>query len=677
MSFAASLRAATQLKILAKVLAGFFLVLALLIAVAAVGLIGVRQLSGLFESYATQAADTVDLYDIQNDMTVLQRNATRYLITGDAATGKAAGGEIAELVKQMTETTENTGDPERKAQIAQLRDGVKGYGDNFAKATAMRSEREALLADKISPLGEKTQKGMDEFIKQAMAAGAEEEVAYAAVMQGNLMTIRLNVLTFLGKPDSELADRINALFERFSEGSDDALRRIENPRRLGALNAIVRDMETFRYAFSEAVVKTMELDTMLNSTMANVSTKISAQLKQIAETQGKAMDVMEDHSRANARQTLLLTAALSGGALLLGLVIAFLLGRGIAKPVTSMTAAMTEIARGDLTVEVPALGRADEIGEMAQAVQVFKDNMLETERMRGQQEAMKKQAEIDKVAAMNKLADDFEASIRGVVNGVSSAATELQATAQSMSATAEETNAQATAVAATSEQASANVQTVATASEELASSISEIGRQVGESVNIATEAVSQAERTNEQIKGLAEAAQKIGDVVKLINDIAGQTNLLALNATIEAARAGDAGKGFAVVASEVKNLASQTAKATEEISAKIAEMQSATASSVTAIGSIGETIMRINEIATTIASAVEQQGAATAEIASNAQQVSHGTREVSSNIINVTQAAGETGSASAQVLSSATALAKQSESLRNQVDGFLTNIRAA
>ena len=210
------------------------------------------------------------------------------------------------------------------------------------------------------------------------------------------------------------------------------------------------------------------------------------------------------------------------------------------------------------------------------------------------------------------------------------------------------------------------MQTVAAASEELASSISEIGRQVVESVSIATQAVNEAERTNVQIKGLAAAAQKIGDVVKLISDIAGQTNLLALNATIEAARAGDAGKGFAVVASEVKSLATQTAKATEEITAKIAEMQAATDSSVTAIGSIGETIMRINAIATTIASAVEQQGAATTEIANNAQQVSHGTREVSSNIVNVTQAASETGSASAQVLSSATALAKQSETLRSQ-----------
>ncbi len=677
MSLSASLRAAVQLKIRAKVLAGFFLVLALLIAVAAVGLLGVRQLSGTFEAYAGQAAETVDLYDIQNDMTVLQRNAAQFIVSGEAAVGKAARSQLAHLIEQMGETGAASADAARGQRVLKLRDDVKSYSANFDKAIDMRTEREALLTEKIGPLGEKAQKGMDDFIKQAMAAGAQEEVAYAAVTQGMLMSIRLSVLTFLNKPDSELADRISTQFEKFAEDADAAMRRIENPRRLGLLNAVLRDMEGYRNAFSDAVVKTMDLESMLNSTMAGGAAKISAELKQITDAQGSAMDAMEDHSRGAAHQTLLLTAILSGGALLFGLIIAFVLGRGIAKPVVSMTAAMTKLAAGDLESEIPARGRHDEIGEMAAAVQVFKDNMRETERMRAEQEALEAKSEADKRAAMDRLADEFEASIRGVVNGVSSAASELQATAQSMSATAEETNAQASAVAATSEQASANVQTVATASEELSSSISEIGRQVTESVNIASQAVSEAERTNQQIKGLAEAAQKIGDVVQLISDIAGQTNLLALNATIEAARAGDAGKGFAVVASEVKNLASQTAKATEEISSKIAEMQSATESSVTAIGAIGGTIVRINEIATTIASAVEQQGAATAEIANNAQQVSQGTREVSSNIVNVTQAASETGAAAEQMLSSASELAKQGETLREKVDVFVARVRAA
>ena len=383
------------------------------------------------------------------------------------------------------------------------------------------------------------------------------------------------------------------------------------------------------------------------------------------------------HTAATARDSIRMVIIAASAVIILVFSLAgFTMARAIVKPIVSLTDCMARLARKDWTADIPALDRKDEVGQMARAVDVFKQSGIENERLLAAQ-----QAEETMKAARQRSIDshiaEFDRMIGDALQTVSAASEELQATAQSMTATAEETQRQATAVAAASEQATTNVQTVAAASEELASSISEIGRQVTESVNIATQAVSEAERTNRQIQGLAEAAQKIGDVVKLINDIAGQTNLLALNATIEAARAGDAGKGFAVVASEVKSLATQTAKATEEISAKIAEMQSATESSVTAIGAIGGTIVRINEIATTIASAVEQQGAATAEIANNAQQVSHGTREVSSNIVNVTQAVSETGSASAQVLSSAMALAKQSETLRSQVDGFLTNIRAA
>jgi methyl-accepting chemotaxis protein len=356
---------------------------------------------------------------------------------------------------------------------------------------------------------------------------------------------------------------------------------------------------------------------------------------------------------------------------------AWLIGRGITRPVRAMTDAMTRLAGGDVGVEIPARENTDEIGEMAKAVQVFKDTMVETEHLRAEQEEQKRRGEEQQRQAMLAMADGFEMAVGDIVRGVSLRATELQATAQSMSATAEETERQSTAVGAASEQASANVQTVASAAEELSSSIAEIGRQVASSSDITARAVEDTRRTNEQIQGLAEAAQSIGDVIKLISDIASQTDLLALNATIEAARAGDAGKGFAVVAAEVKSLANQTAKATEEIRGKIAEMQVATSRSVDAVQEIGQTIARINEIATTIASAVEEQGAATQEIARNVQQASAGTTEVSTNIVGVTRAANDTGVASTQVLGTAGELAQQSEALRSQVESFLGNIRAA
>jgi len=356
--------------------------------------------------------------------------------------------------------------------------------------------------------------------------------------------------------------------------------------------------------------------------------------------------------------------------------VGYFFGRGIARPIASMTGAMQTLAGGDKTVTIPATDRGDEIGSMAQAVQVFKDAMIKADEMAAAQEKERaaKEARAKRIEEETKA---FDTAVTGILETVSAASTELNSTASSMSATAEETSRQATAVAAASEEASTNVQTVASAAEELSASISEISRQVTQSAQIAGKAVSEANRTNATVKGLAEAAQKIGAVVSLINEIASQTNLLALNATIEAARAGEAGKGFAVVASEVKSLANQTAKATDEIGAQIGAMQAVTGEAVTAIEGIGTVIGQINEIATTIASAVEEQGAATQEIARNVQQASAGTRDVSANITGVTTAAGETGSAANQVLSASDELSKQADALKRQVQQFLAQVRAA
>jgi methyl-accepting chemotaxis protein len=376
-------------------------------------------------------------------------------------------------------------------------------------------------------------------------------------------------------------------------------------------------------------------------------------------------------------------AGLMAKAVIVGAIVALALAactwitRSITGPVTRMTGAMTDLAAGKLETEIPALDSRDEIGAMAKAVQVFKENAIAVRRMEEEARAAAIAAEAEKKAAMRRMADDFQAAVGGVVNGVSAAATEMQGSAQALSATAEETSRRATAVGAATEQASANVQTVAASAEELAASIAEISRQVATSAQIAQKAVDQATATNARIESLSEAAGQIGDVVRLIGEIAGKTNLLALNATIEAARAGEAGKGFAVVAAEVKTLATQTARATEEIGAKVAEMQGATAQSVESIRSIGQVIGEISTIATSIASAVEEQGAATAEIARNVQEAARGTQEVSANVTGVTQASAETGRAAGQMLAAATELSQQAETLRREVDQFLAGVRAA
>jgi methyl-accepting chemotaxis protein len=354
-----------------------------------------------------------------------------------------------------------------------------------------------------------------------------------------------------------------------------------------------------------------------------------------------------------------------------------LLGRSIVNPINAMTVAMRKIAQGDTATTIPALERGDEVGAMAQSVKIFRDNMIEAERLRGEQDVLKTQADSDRKHLLVRMADDFEHGVRASLDSLTGAASDMRTTSKSMSSTATEASAQATSVAAVAEQASVNVQTVAAATEELSSSVSEIGRQVTQSTQIAGQAVAEANRTNVTVQGLSAAAQKIGDVVKLISDIASQTNLLALNATIEAARAGEAGRGFAVVANEVKSLASQTAKATDEISAQVGAMQDATSEAVQAIEGISRTIAAVNEITSAISIAVEQQGTATQEIARNVQEAAIGTGQVSSNIAAVNQAAEKTGAASNGVLASAEELSKQAVSLRGDVDRFLAHIRAA
>ena len=350
--------------------------------------------------------------------------------------------------------------------------------------------------------------------------------------------------------------------------------------------------------------------------------------------------------------------------------------RGITGPIAGLTGAMGRLADGEHGVDIPGGGRGDELGQMAAAVLVFKENMIRARELAEQEAASQAQREA-RAQTIERLTAEFERETGLVMNTVASAATEMQATASSMSAAAEQTSAQSTVVAAASEQASANVQTVASAAEELSASIGEISRQVSHSAQIAGKAVTEAERTNIQVQGLTEAAQKIGEVVQMITGIAGQTNLLALNATIEAARAGDAGKGFAVVASEVKNLANETAKATEQITDQIAAVQQATREAVAAIQSIGGTIGEISDISTMIASAMREQGAATQEIARNVAQASVGTHEVSTNIVGVSHAAVSTGASAEQVLGVASELSQQSELLRGKVVHFLSGIKAA
>jgi methyl-accepting chemotaxis protein len=388
----------------------------------------------------------------------------------------------------------------------------------------------------------------------------------------------------------------------------------------------------------------------------------------------KASDQMTVEANAGIR--LMYITAIVG--LLIGLAAAMWIGiKGLSRPITDLKTVMEAFARNELKAAVPGIERRDEVGDMARTVEVFKTNAVEVERLKAGLEATEKQAAEQRKIDMTKLANDFEGAVGEIIETVSSASTELEASASTLTATAVRSQKLATVVAAASEEASTNVQSVASATEEMASSVNEIGRQVQESARMGGEAVDQARKTNDRVGELSKAAARIGDVVELINTIAGQTNLLALNATIEAARVGEAGRGFAVVASEVKALAEQTAKATGEIGQQISGIQAATQESVGAIKEISGTIERLSEISSTIAAAVEEQGAATQEISRNVQQAAQGTQQVSSNITDVQRGAAETGSASAQVLAAAQSLSSDSNRLKLEVGKFLSTVRAA
>jgi methyl-accepting chemotaxis protein len=531
--------------------------------------------------------------------------------------------------------------------------------------------------------------------QQTIARDAVEAKASVAGMQVAVRDLRLaNNSADLQKAIDSLAARLKSLNHygdemlRISKSAENRARIEKLKTRAGDYAKGAQQIVTVRTEAvaaaggADAAAKIAKLNEEVARIAREVTLPIVAELEPIANQIAEfAKHNVEEQAAQSASEMAMAeweSMALGIGTMLLLILTSIFSYFTIGRPMRALSVSMDELAGGNFAVVLPGLGRKDELGAVAGAVEKFK--VVSEQKARDEAEARIKQDQIaaqQRKAEMVKLADSFEAAVGEIVETVSSASTELEASAGTLTSTAERAQEVTTMVAAASEEATTNVQSVASATEELSSSVNEISRQVQESARMASEAVEQARTTNDRVGELSKAAARIGDVVELINTIAGQTNLLALNATIEAARAGEAGRGFAVVASEVKALAEQTAKATGEIGQQITGIQGATQESVGAIKEISGTIERLAEIASAIAAAVEEQGAATQEISRNVQQAAQGTQQVSSNITDVQRGASETGSASAQVLSAAQSLSSDSNRLKLEVGKFLDSVRAA
>ncbi|MFL9828182.1 methyl-accepting chemotaxis protein [Rhodoplanes sp. SY1] len=563
--------------------------------------------------------------------------------------------------------------PERVAVLKRIADDLAAYGKGIDAIAPLRREQKTISSVTLAPLGAKITANVDAL--QRWAQGREDMAeARVAVVLRTLLTSRLNVAKTFGKLEAGADKATEANFRDLQAAIGVVAGLADDPDSRKLVADLRTNLDGYIAGFRTFVGAIGEIDRIVAemAIKAEDVARSAAQIRDSAVTEQTAILTATEERLAGAAQAVTIGSVV---ALVAGIVLAWLIGRSIAGPIVKIGEVLVAIAGGDRSVDIPYVARRDEVGANARAAQTFKDNLVRIAAMEAEQRAADERAAKERQAAVHRIADTFEAAIGEIVESVSSAATELEAASGSLTRTAETTQKLSTVVAAASEEASANVENVASATTEMTSSVNEISRQVQESTRIASEAVRQAEKTDARIGELSQAAGRIGDVVKLITAIAEQTNLLALNATIEAARAGEAGKGFAVVAQEVKALAAQTGKATGEIGAQIAGMQAATHDSVVAIKEIGGTIGRISEIASAIAAAVEEQGAATGEVARNIQQASAGTSEVARTIAEVSRGAGATEAASEQVRSSAGMLAAEGSKLKDEVRSFLMNVR--
>jgi methyl-accepting chemotaxis protein len=644
-------------------------------AIGVIGLMGVVLVGGIhlygedavavYRSAAESARSVAELNrQIEVELLEGRRAEKDFLLRNDAKKADSQveiGKAVAADIDRLHDKVVAIGKPDLAGQIEAMQASLKKYQAHF---TAVVEQKHELGLDEKSGLEGRLRNSVHDI--EARVEQLQEQSLLIT-----MLTMRRHEKDFMLRRDARYGDDMKKRNAEFIAGLERA--NIPEAAKAELKQKLADYQRDFQAWMGQALKLAAELKAM-SEAFAAVEPVIEAVSKSVTAIRAEAEQ--SDRAERESIQRLIAVAIAVIAVLVMGA--GLFIGRSVSKPLKAMTTAMIELANGNFAVVLPGLGRRDEIGEIAQAVETFKVNAEQKAREEAEEKSRQERLLAEqRKADMIRMADSFEGAVGEIVETVSSASTELEASAGVLTSTAARSQELTTMVEAASEEAAANVQSVASASEELSASVNEISRQVQESARIANEAVDQAQQTNLRVGELSLAATRIGDVVELINAIAGQTNLLALNATIEAARAGEAGRGFAVVASEVKVLAAQTAKATGDIGRQIADIQSATEHSVSSIRGISGTIAKLSEISSTIAAAVEEQGAATQEISRNVQQAALGTSQVSAHITDVRQGASETGSASTQVLSAAQSLSGDSNRLKLEVGKFLNSVRAA
>jgi methyl-accepting chemotaxis protein len=658
-----------------KIVLGFAVVLAISTASLGIAWLGFQRISDGVMSYRHSVAEADLARNIDRELISYRSLARYYVATAREDDANAALAAEASLRDAILQSMKGAANPARIEQIVKLEREFRIFTKIFGEILKAKRDSALLTQNQLTRGGTLLRYKFDDLAGNAAEAELPAVELGAKQVTSQYLSVIALVNTFVINSDQSVAASALARL-KFVENSLQAISSSDE-KIVAAIKEISGMLDEYRQSLGQLVDNSKSIDELV-AEMADSAAAITQGSSAMKSDLLSDQQRLEKGSDATVHETERLMALLAAGGFILGGLLALMLGKGISRPMIAMCKAMRELAAGNFDVVLPGLGRGDELGEMAGAVEAFKlQAIAKAERDAAVQEAQNRASSEARRAELIRFADDFETAVGAIVSNVSASAVQLESAAGMLTRTAEITEDLSGQVAGASEEASTNMQAVAAATEELSQSVDEIGRRVRESNRIAEGAVLQALETDARIGKLTRAAQQIGDVVKLITAIAEQTNLLALNATIEAARAGEAGRGFAVVAAEVKSLANQTAKATDEISSHIAGMQGATQESVTAIKEIGQTIGQISKIASSIASAVEQQSSATQEIARSVQSVAQGTQEVAGNITRVNRGATETGTASDEVLNSAQTLSTESTRLRQELDRFMTTIRAA